>query len=136
MGQSAGFPVVEPNDKEPLEAGCVYLAPADYHLLIEIGSLALSTEAPVNHVRPSIDVLFESAAAAYGSGVVGVILTGSVWDGASGCARIKECGGVVLVQAVKDADCGDMPKAAIAAAKVDRILPLSRIAAALCEICG
>jgi two-component system chemotaxis response regulator CheB len=135
LGHASALPVLEPDDKEPLDVGHVYLAPADYHLLVEAGSLALSIEAPVNHVRPSIDVLFESAAAAYGSAVIGVILTGSGRDGAYGCAQIKECGGVVLAQAVEDAECGEMPAAAIAAARVDLILPLSGIPAALCQLC-
>jgi two-component system chemotaxis response regulator CheB len=135
LRQASALPVLEPDDKAPLDAGHVYLAPADYHLLVEAGSLALSIEAPVNNARPSIDVLFESAAEAYGSGVIGVILTGANRDGASGCVHIKQCGGVVLVQAVEDAECGVMPAAAIAGAKVDRILPLSRIHEALCQLC-
>jgi len=135
LGEAAPFPVLEPNDKEPLEAGHVYLAPADYHLLVEPGSLALSTEAPVNYSRPSIDVLFESAAQAYGSGVIGVILTGASRDGASGCARIKERGGVVLAQEVEDTAGSVMPAAAIAATNVDQVLPLSELPRALCNLC-
>jgi two-component system chemotaxis response regulator CheB len=135
LGEAAPFPVLEPNDKEPLHAGHVYLAPADYHLLLERGSLALSTEAPVNHSRPSIDVLFESAAEAYGSGVIGVILTGASRDGASGCKRIKERGGIVMVQEVADAEGGVMPAAAIAATNVDQVLPLSELPKALCNLC-
>jgi two-component system, chemotaxis family, protein-glutamate methylesterase/glutaminase len=135
LGEAAPHPVLEPNDKDPLDAGYVYLAPADYHLLLERGSLALSTEAPVNHARPSIDVLFESAAQAYGSGVIGVILTGASRDGASGCRRIKEFGGVVLVQDVEDAECGVMPAAAIAATNVDQVRPLSQLPKALRNLC-
>ncbi len=98
LAKETPLSVSEPNDKEPLESGHVYLAPADYHLLLERGFLTLSTEAPVNHARPSIDVLFESAAVTHGRGVVGVILTGSNHDGAIGSTRIKERGGALLVQ--------------------------------------
>lgn len=129
------LPVSEPNDKEALEPGHVYVAPADYHLLVEPGNLALSTDAPVNYARPSVDVLFESAAEAYGRGVIGVVLTGANHDGAKGCVRIKERGGVVLVQDVKDAESGAMPAAAIAATNVDRVLPLSELSSVLADLC-
>jgi two-component system chemotaxis response regulator CheB len=135
LGETAPFPVLEPNDKDPLEAGHAYVAPADYHLLVEPGSLALSTEGPVNHSRPSIDVLFESAAEAYGSAVIGVILSGASTDGARGCARIKERGGVVLVQEVEDSKRSVMPAAAIAATNVDQVLPLSKLATVLRNLC-
>jgi len=135
LGEETRLPVSEPNDKEALEPGHVYVAPADYHLLVERGSFALSTEAPVNHARPSIDVLFESAAEAYGTGVIGVVLTGANQDGARGCARIKEQRGVVLVQDAEGAESSAMPAAAIAATHVDKVLPLSEIPAVLCDLC-
>lgn len=135
LNGAGGLPVVEPEDKEPLKTGHVYLAPRDYHLLVEPGRLALSVDPPINYARPSIDVLFESAAEAYAGGVIGVILSGSGRDGARGCARIKARGGTVLVQAVEDAECGFMPAAAIAATNVDQILPLSQIAPALRQLC-
>jgi two-component system, chemotaxis family, protein-glutamate methylesterase/glutaminase len=128
LGSQAALPVSEPYDKERLEPGHVYLAPANYHLLVEPGRLALSTEAPVNHARPSVDVLFESAAEAYGSGVVAVVLTGANNDGAKGCARIKERGGVVIVQDPTSAESGSMPAAAMAASRVDKVLPLPELA--------
>jgi two-component system chemotaxis response regulator CheB len=133
-GESA-LPVSEPEDKEALVAGHVYVAPADYHLLVEPGWVALSTEGPVSHARPSVDVLFESAADAYGPGVVGVVLTGLNRDGASGCARIKRRGGLVLVQDPKTAESDQMPSAAIAAAAVDRISTLNELSAFLGELC-
>lgn len=139
LGAGSALPVSEPDDKQPLDAGHIYLAPADYHVLVEPGRLALSTEAPVNHARPSIDVLFESAADAYGGGVVGVVLTGANQDGAKGCARIKERGGVVLVQDPAGAESGVMLAAAIAACAVDKILPLSelpRFLSSLCQAAG
>jgi two-component system chemotaxis response regulator CheB len=128
--------VSEPNDKETLEAGHIYIAPPDYHLLIERGFLSLSQDEPVNYARPSIDMLFESAAESYGSGVVGVILTGANHDGAVGCMRIKERGGVVLVQEPQEAESKEMPSAAIAATRVDQVLPLSGIAKVLSDLCG
>lgn len=135
LGAETSLPVSEPNDKEVLEPGHVYVAPADYHLLVEPGSLALSIDAPVNHARPSIDVLFESAADAYGSGVVGVILTGANQDGARGCARIKERGGVVLVQDAESAESCAMPAAAIAATNPDKVLSLSALPSVLADLC-
>ena len=120
--------VSEPDDKEPIMPGRVYLAPRDYHLLVEKGNFALSTEAPVYFARPSIDVLFESAADAYGAGVVGVVLTGANGDGARGLARIKAAGGIAVVQDPAMARAPEMPRAAIAAAAEDRVLPLPEIA--------
>jgi two-component system chemotaxis response regulator CheB len=120
--------VVEAEDKVRLEPSTVYVAPPDYHLLIEDReSLALSTEGPVRSARPSIDVLFESAADAYGPALLGVLLTGASADGAAGIARIKALGGRAIVQDPATAECATMPAAAIAAAAVDYVLPLERI---------
>lgn len=120
-------PVVEPEDKDPIAPGRVYLAPADYHLLIENKNFALSTDAPVHHSRPSIDVLFESAADACGKGVLGVLLTGANEDGAAGLAAIKRRGGRAVVQDPATAEGRAMPEAAIAAGAADHILPLEEI---------
>jgi len=127
LQQHSVLPLKEPEDKEVIVPGNVYLAPADYHLLVEPGSFALSTEAPVEYARPSIDVLFESAADAYTKRVIGVILTGSNQDGAQGLAKIKARGGFAVVQEPATAFSRSMPEAAIAATKVDWILPLSEI---------
>lgn len=135
LGKETPLPVSEPNDKETLVSGHVYVAPADYHLLVEPGSLALSTDAPVNYARPSVDVLFESAAEAYGSDVVGVILTGANQDGARGCARITERGGVVLVQDAASADAKAMPAAAMAATSAGRVVPLAELPTVLRDLC-
>jgi two-component system chemotaxis response regulator CheB len=129
LQQSTALTVVEAEDKSALKAGTLFVAPADYHLLVEDReSLALSTEAPVRSARPSIDVLFESAADAYGDAVVGVLLTGASADGAAGLARIKQRGGRVIVQDPATAECATMPSAGIAATAVDYVLPLERIA--------
>lgn len=127
--------VVDAIDKQWMHPGTVYLAPADYHLLVERGELSLSVDARVEYSRPSIDVLFESAADAYGAATVGVILTGANADGASGAAKIKERGGFVVVQDPKTAESPAMPEAAIRGTRVDRILPLERIGPFLVELC-
>jgi len=120
--------VREAEDKDPIEPGHVYLAPPDYHLLVERGgTLALSTDDRVQYARPSIDVLFESAAEAYRERCIGVVLTGLNEDGAEGLARIKELGGVAIVQDPRTAERGEMPAAAIAATNADVILPLEEI---------
>jgi two-component system chemotaxis response regulator CheB len=128
--------VYEPNDKDPLEIGRIYLAPADYHLLIEPESVALSTAPPRNFARPSIDVLFESAADAHGSGVIAVVLTGSNHDGAAGARYIKERGGTILVEDPATAHSGIMPAGAIAATAVDAVLPLQAVSARLTAMCA
>jgi two-component system chemotaxis response regulator CheB len=119
--------VCEAQDKQAIAPGTVYLAPPDYHLMVERGSLALSTEAPVLYARPSIDVLFQSAAHAYGSGVVAVVLTGASRDGAEGVQHVQERGGFVIVQSPESAESPVMPESAIAAAQVDRVLRLEQI---------
>ena len=122
-------------DKDALAAGHVYVAPADYHLLVEArGSLALATTAPVNSARPSIDVLFDTAAAAYGPAAAGVILTGGSADGAAGLARIQAHGGVALVQDPATAECAIMPTAAVAATNTPLVLPLERLAQELVRL--
>ena len=135
LGKRSRLPLIEPNDKEKIEPGHVYLAPRDYHLLLEKSIFALSTESPVAYARPSIDVLFESAADIYHERVVGVILTGANRDGAQGLARIKSLGGLAVVQDPKSAESPVMPEAAINATAVDKILPLPGIAPFLNELC-
>ena len=120
--------IVEADDKMPLEAGRVYIAPADYHLLIEEpGMLALSTDAPVLAARPSIDVLFQTASEAYGDGLLGVLLTGASADGAEGLAAVKARGGRAIVEDPSTAECRTMPAAALSATAVDYVLPLTKI---------
>jgi two-component system chemotaxis response regulator CheB len=133
LAAQSPVPVVEPDDKDPIEPGQVYLAPPDYHLLIERENFALSTGVSRNFARPSIDVLFESAADALGSEVTGVILTGSNHDGAAGSRSIKARGGRVLVEDPASAHCGTMPSATIAATEVDAVLPLAELCARLFE---
>jgi two-component system, chemotaxis family, protein-glutamate methylesterase/glutaminase len=131
LARSSRLPVSEPEDKETVLPGRAYLAPRDYHLLIESGSFALSTDAPVSFARPSIDVLFESAADEYQDRAIGVILTGANHDGARGLAAIKAQGGLTLVEDPVTAACRQMPDAAINLTRVDGILPLQDMAASL-----
>jgi two-component system, chemotaxis family, protein-glutamate methylesterase/glutaminase len=127
--------VVDVEDKQWIKPGTIYLAPADYHLLVEKGSFSLSVDAAVAYSRPSIDVMFESAADAYRDQVVGVVLTGANADGARGAKHIKRRGGFVIAQDPKTAEAPTMPQAAIDEARVDRILPLDRIGPFLVELC-
>ena len=128
-------PVSEPVDKETVEPRHVYVAPADYHLLVDGARFALSVEARVQYARPSIDVLFESVAEAYRDGAIGIVLTGANEDGAAGLAAIKRNGGVGIVQDPRTATKKSMPEAAIAAAQADAVLPLEEIAPFLCGLC-
>jgi two-component system chemotaxis response regulator CheB len=122
------LPVREAEDKDELAPGSVYLAPPDYHTLIESdGTIALSTDELVRHARPSIDVLFRSAAEAYRERCVGVVLTGANEDGAEGLALIKQLGGVAVVQDPRTAERREMPSAAIEATNADVVLPLDEI---------
>jgi two-component system chemotaxis response regulator CheB len=126
--------VCEVNDKEPILAGHLYLGPPDYHLLVEEGFLALSVDEPVRWSRPSIDVMFESAADAYGPAAVGVVLTGANADGARGLRRIADAGGKAVVQDPGSAEVRTMPAAAIEAVAEAVVLPLEEIAAHLTEL--
>ena len=128
--------VSDPDDKTPLERDHVYISPPDYHVLVEDGHLALSTDAPVQYARPSVDVLFESVADEYGPRAVGIVLTGANSDGAAGLARIKERGGVAIVQEPTTSLRRTMPDAAIAATTTDAILPLEEIPAFLYGLCA
>jgi two-component system chemotaxis response regulator CheB len=131
----SALPVRDVEDKDPIEPGRVYIAPPNYHLLVEEGQFALSTEDRVQYARPSIDVLFESAADAYRERVIGVILTGANEDGARGLARIKDRGGVAVVQDPRSAERRAMPDAAIASTMSDAVLPLDEIAPFLIGLC-
>lgn len=125
------LPVVEVEDKEPIQPGRVHLCPADYHLMIEGDALALSTDDLVNFARPSIDVLFESAAEWQGPHAVAVILTGAGTDGSRGAQRLAAAGGTVLVQDPQGAEGPWMPGATIASTPGAQVLSLSAIAARL-----
>ena len=127
--------VKQVEDKESLRPGVVYMAPSDYHVLLEPDrSLALSVDEPVNCSRPAIDVLFESAADAFGSTLIGVILTGASSDGSLGLKCIKQSGGYAIVEDPESAAAATMPRAALEATEVDRVAPLDEIAMALIRL--
>jgi two-component system chemotaxis response regulator CheB len=130
--QKCAVPVCEAGDKEPVRPGTVYFAPPDYHLLIDEGpSLALSADELVNYSRPSIDVLFESAADFYGARLLGIILTGANEDGAEGLAAIHAAGGITIVQQPHSAQVKQMVAAALNRNPASHVLDLEGISAAL-----
>lgn len=131
------IPIREAIDKEKITPGVIYIAPADYHLMVELDrSFALSMSEPVNYARPSIDVLFETAAEAYRNKLIGIILTGSNYDGSKGLKKIKEFSGLAIVQDPKSAEVDSMPKAAVREAKPDHIIDLEKIGPLLNKIYG
>ncbi len=130
-----GLRVKQADEKEAITVGNVYLAPPNYHLLIEEDkTLSLTIDARVNFSRPAIDVLFETAVYAYHDTVIGIMLTGANHDGSEGIKRIKQSGGYVIVQDPATAEADAMPRAAIAATKVDKILPLDQIGVYLLQM--
>jgi two-component system chemotaxis response regulator CheB len=128
--------VVEAEDKAALTAGTVLVAPADYHLLVEHESVALSVDPPHNFSRPSIDILLTTAADAYGERAAGVVLTGANSDGAEGLARIAARGGPAIVQDPATAARREMPEAALAATPSAQVVALEQIGALLTELVG
>lgn len=129
------LPVVEVADRQQIERGAVYLAPANYHMLVGRGRFHLSVDAAESFARPSIDILFESAAASYRDRLIAVVLTGANADGARGARQLKRSGAFLIVQDPATAEAPAMPQAAIDATRVDRILPLQRIGPFLVELC-
>lgn len=128
------LPVVEAEDKQQILPGHIFIGPPNYHLLVDGYHLSLSTEAPVLHARPSIDVLFESAAECFGTGVLALLLTGMSRDGTSGLKQIRERGGFTVVQDPVTAQGRIMPETAIESAVADKILPLEQIGSFLLDL--
>ena len=129
MAAKCALHVKEAEDKEQVHGGTVYFAPSDYHLLVESdGSVALSSDEPVNHSRPAIDVLFEAAADAYGAGLTGIVLTGANHDGAQGLKAVEAAGGTALVEDPQTAEVPAMPAAALAACLSAKPLSCEQIA--------
>lgn len=128
FGHRLAIPVEEARDKQDIQPGTLYFATPGYHLSVEADrSLSLSLEEPVHHSRPSIDVLFESAADVYGPNLLAVLLTGANDDGARGLARVKALGGITVVQDPDEAQVSTMPEAALALHEPDHILTLQGI---------
>lgn len=134
LGDATPLKVCEVEDKDALCAGTVHVAPANYHILVEPGYLSLTTEEPVRFSRPSIDVMFASAADTYRSETIGIILTGANEDGASGLAHIVKRGGRALIQDPKTAEIPIMPEAAVQAVPTAEVLGLDDLAARLLEL--
>lgn len=127
LQERSALEVCEVEDKMPLEHGHIYVAPPDYHTLVEPGHFSLSTDAPVRYSRPSIDVTFSSAADSYGHRTVGIVLTGANADGADGLRRISDRGGLALVQDPATAESKPMPEAARRAVPRARVMSLGGI---------
>jgi len=127
LQEHSTLPVCEVEDKMPIEHGTVYVAPPDYHTLVERGFFSLSTEAPVRYSRPSIDVAFGTAADSYGHRTVGIVLTGANADGAEGLRLISDRGGLALVQDPATAESPTMPRAAARAVPRARVMALEEI---------
>jgi two-component system, chemotaxis family, protein-glutamate methylesterase/glutaminase len=135
LGRRTTLPVKLAQHEEQAKPGVVYIAPPNRHLLIgSAGTLTLSDSALVHFVRPSADLLFESAAGAHGPSVIACVLTGSGSDGAMGVGAIKSRGGTVIVQDPESAEFTGMPDAAVATGSADFVLPLGEIAAVICRL--
>lgn len=134
LQEYSSLPVCEVEDKMPLEKGRIYVAPADYHTLVEPGHFSLSTEGPVRFSRPSIDVTFHSAADSYGHRAVGVVFTGANEDGTEGLRRISERGGLVVVQDPATAESPVMPSSAVASIPRAKVMSMTEIPAFLATL--
>lgn len=134
LAERCPLDVVDVEDKQPIAPATVHLAPPDYHLLVDRSTLSLSLEPPVSYSRPSVDVLFETAADSYGREVVAVVLTGANSDGSRGVVSVEAAGGRVLVQDPAEAERPEMPSAAIATGVVHEVLDLRGLARRLNEM--
>lgn len=126
--------VEEVDDKRPILPGHVFIAPPNYHLLVERGFFSLTTDAPVRYSRPSIDVTFASAADEYGARTIGIVLTGANEDGALGLRRVADRGGLAIVQDPATAESAIMPQAALRLVPQALAVPLERIAGKLVSV--
>jgi two-component system, chemotaxis family, protein-glutamate methylesterase/glutaminase len=137
LARGCALTVKQADEKEQIVSGTVYVAPPGYHLLIEEDrTFSLSMDAPVNYARPSIDVMFETAVETYGNRAIGIILTGANSDGAKGLKKLKDAGGLAIVQDPESAETSFMPKAAIAATEPDEIMDLEKIGPYLIAVAG
>jgi len=128
LSLKSNLPIIESDDKEQIKPGRAYLAPANYHMFIEIGNrIALSTEEPVHHSRPSIDLSFITAAQAYREKLIGLILSGANSDGAYGMKKVKEHNGLAIVQDPGECQVRTMTEAAMKMAKIDQVLSTDQI---------
>lgn len=120
LNLKSAIQVIEPNDKDQIKKGFAYLAPANYHMFVELGNrIALSTEAPMNHSRPSIDLSLMTAANVYRQHLIGIILSGANKDGAMGLKKVKDNGGLTIVQDINECQVKTMVDASLSLTKVD-----------------
>jgi two-component system chemotaxis response regulator CheB len=135
LSLKSNLPIIEPVDKEQIKPGRAYLAPANYHMFIELGNrIALSTEEPVHHSRPSIDLSFLTAANAYREKIIGIILSGANADGAFGLKKIKEYGGLTIVQDPAECQVRTMTEASMKLTEIDHVFKTDQIANFLLNI--
>ena len=131
LSRVARLPVVHPHDRQRLEAGTIYVAPPDRHLIVEPGLLRVTREPRENRFRPAIDPLFRSAGQIYGPAAIGVILTGNLGDGTAGLRALKQLGGIAIVQDANDARFPAMPAEAARYVPIDYCVPLKEVAGLL-----
>jgi len=132
LNEKSNLTIKQADEKESIQKGHVYVAPPDYHLLVEEDkTLSLSIDRKINYSRPSIDLMFETAAFAYESSLIGIVLTGANKDGSMGLKKIKGSGGITIVQDPKTAEVSMMPQAAMNTVDVDYILSIDEIASLL-----
>src|SRR4051812_33241997 len=134
LEKAGPLPVCSPKDGDGIANGRIYVAPPDHHMLVEPGRLRVVRGPKENRHRPAVDPLFRSAAWAYGPRVIGVVLSGTLDDGAAGLWAIKSCGGVAVVQDPEDALFGEMPASALACVDADHVAPLEEIPLLLAEL--
>lgn len=128
LSTKSGIPIIEPLDKEIIKRGVAYLAPANYHLFVELGyTFALSTEEMVKYSRPSIDLTFDTASYTYKDKLIGIILSGANSDGAEGISRVKKRGGLTIIQDPQEAIIKTMPEAALKSTTIDLVLTTAEI---------
>ncbi len=129
------FPVTEPNDKEAIKKGGVYLAPSNYHMSVELGNhFAMSTEDMINNSRPAIDITLGTAAYVYREKLIGILLSGANRDGGMGMKHIHDKGGLTVVQEPTECMIDTMPKAALALTKIDHVLKVDEIVSLMTEL--
>lgn len=136
LNQQKRLPASNAEDREPIKAGNIYVAPPDRHLIVEKGHMRVTRGPKENRFRPAVDPLFRSAAYAYGPRVIGIILSGALDDGTAGLWFIKQRGGVAIVQTPEDADVSSMPRSALQEVAVDHVVPVSEMAELLIRLTG
>jgi two-component system chemotaxis response regulator CheB len=135
LSLKSNIPIEEPNDKDQLKPGKAYLAPANYHMYVELANrIALSTDAPVNHSRPSIDLSFITASNAYRDKLIAIILSGANRDGAFGLKTVADKGGLTIVQNPKECEVKTMTESAMQLTKVDYVYSTDEIIRFLSKI--